>query len=173
MLPIWIGKELFMILFGGESQIAYVAHLGGLLSGAILGFLNLKVFGWINEDVGREDPKEQIPELLEQAYSYIEKVDMKNARFPLEKILEIDPGHTQALTSLYNIDKLNPDEDSFHKTAARFLLHLNRQNDADELYKIYKEICKLNKNPKLSKSLIYSFYINTWRFIYLTITGTF
>ena len=33
LLPIWIGNELYQLKWGGDSNVAYVAHVGGLLSG--------------------------------------------------------------------------------------------------------------------------------------------
>lgn len=34
LLPLWIGNELFQLLIYTESHINYLAHLGGLISGA-------------------------------------------------------------------------------------------------------------------------------------------
>lgn len=154
LLPIWIGKELYMILFGGVSQVAYAAHLGGLLSGAVIAFLNLKVFGWTNEEAVREDPKERIPSLLDQAYACLEKLDMQGARVPLEKVLEIEPDHPKALSDLFNIDKLEPESGKFTQTASRLLVRQIRKNDREELLKTYKEIYQANKNPNLNPDLL-------------------
>ena len=156
LLPVWIGNELFMLFFGGVSQVAYVAHIGGLLSGALLGFLNLKVFRWINEEVIQDDPKEKIPALLDKAFKCLEKLDMSGARDYFEHVLEIDPSQTQALTNLFTIDKLNPRNETFHKTASRLLFHLGRDKDnADTLYQVYKEYLKITKRPKLSADLLF------------------
>ncbi|MEJ2363935.1 MAG: rhomboid family intramembrane serine protease [Deltaproteobacteria bacterium] len=108
LLPVWIGKEFFQLFFGGPSQVAYVAHIGGLISGALLAVLILKFWGQVDQEVFKEDPKEGIDSLLEIALQKIAKLDMSGARPVLEQILEKDPQNTAALIHLFNIDKLNP-----------------------------------------------------------------
>ncbi len=156
LLPVWVGKEIFQLLFGGFSHVAYVAHIGGLASGAILGFLNLKFLGQTNEEVFGEDPREKIPHLLEGAMQRIGKLDMDGARPLLEEILEIDPHNKNALTHLFNIDKLNPRDERFHKTASRLFHHLTNDSKAHQtLYATYKEYRRLSKKLKLSPELIF------------------
>lgn len=156
LLPVWIGKEIFQLLFGGFSHVAYVAHIGGLASGAFLGYLNLKFLGQAREEVFGEDPREKIPELLEGAMQRIGKLDMHGARPLLEDVLEIDPHNKSALTHLFNIDKLNPRDERFHKTASRLFHHLTNDSKAHQtLYATYKEYRRLSKKLKLSPDLIF------------------
>jgi membrane associated rhomboid family serine protease len=156
LLPVWIGKEIFQLLFGGFSQVAYVAHVGGLASGAVLGFLNLKFLGHANEEVFGQDPREKIPHLLEAAMQRIGKLDMDGARPLLEEVLEIDPNNKSALTHLFNIDKLNPRDERFHETASRLFHHLTNDSKAHQtLYATYNEYRRLSKKFKLSPELIF------------------
>ena len=156
LLPIWIGKEIFLLLFGGYSQIAYVAHIGGLASGALLGFVNLKFLGQAKEEVFGEDPREKIPQLLEGAMQAIGKLDMKGARPLLKEVLEIDPQNRSALTHLFNIYKLNPRHARFHKTASRLFHLLTNDSEAHQtLYATYKEYRRLSEKLKLSPDLIF------------------
>ncbi|WP_434213234.1 rhomboid family intramembrane serine protease [[Pseudomonas] boreopolis] len=37
LLPLWLGWELYNLLFGGEKGIGFDAHAGGLVTGALLG----------------------------------------------------------------------------------------------------------------------------------------
>ncbi|MGD9319532.1 MAG: rhomboid family intramembrane serine protease [Desulfobacteraceae bacterium] len=156
LLPVWIGKEIFQLLFGGFSHVAYVAHIGGLASGAILGLLNLKFLGQASEEVFGEDPREKIPHLLEAAMQRIGKLDMDSARPLLEEILEIDPHNKSALTHLFNVDKLNPRNARFHKTASRlFDLLVNDGKAHQTLYVTYREYRHLSKKLKLSPDLTF------------------
>ena len=107
LLPVWIGKEFFQLFFGGPSQVAYVAHIGGLISGVVLAVLILKLWGQVDEEVFKEDPKEGIDSLLEIALQKIAKLDMSGARPVLEQILEKDPKNTAALIHLFK-NLLNP-----------------------------------------------------------------
>jgi membrane associated rhomboid family serine protease len=156
LLPIWIGKEIFQLLFGGFSHVAYVAHIGGLASGAILGLLNLKFLGQASEEVFGEDPRERIPHLLEAAMQRIGKLDMDGARPLLEEVLEIDPHNKSALTHLFNVDKLNPRNARFHKTASRlFDLLINDRKGHQTLYVTYREYRHLSKKLKISPDLTF------------------
>lgn len=155
LLPIWIGKEFFQLFFGGPSQVAYVAHIGGLVSGALLAVLSLKVLGPVDQEVFKEDPKEGIDSLLEAALQKIGKLDMSGARPLLEQILEKDPNNADALIHLFNIDKLNPQSETFHQTTSRVLLRLssNKENQ-QRVYDIYKEYADIAKPLRLHPDLL-------------------
>ena len=156
LLPVWIGKEFFQLFFGGPSQVAYVAHIGGLISGVVLAVLILKLWGQVDEEVFKEDPKEGINALLETALQKIAKLDMSGARPVLEQILEKDPKNTAALIHLFNIDKLNPQSESFHKTASRVLVRLstNKENQ-QKICDIFKEYADLAKPLRLHPDLLF------------------
>lgn len=158
LLPMWIGNEIFQLFFGGYTQVAYVAHLGGLISGASLGFLNLKFLGRIDEEIfgeGPEDQEKEVAELLERALKRIGELDMEGARPLLAKILEIDPNNRNALTHLFNIDKLNPEDERFHKTASILLRHLSHDKEAHGvMYHTYKEYIRISKAPKFNLDLL-------------------
>jgi membrane associated rhomboid family serine protease len=156
LLPIWIANELFQLFFGGVSQVAYMAHIGGLASGAALGYLNLRFLGRVSKEVFAEDPKEKIAHLLEEAMESISRLDMQGARPPLEEILKIDPHNRAALKHLFNIDKLKPDDDRFHKTAARLFLRLINDDQAYEtLHKTFKDYRGVSKRLRLSPELLF------------------
>jgi tetratricopeptide (TPR) repeat protein len=156
LLPVWIGKECFELFFGGPSQVAYVAHIGGLGSGALLGYLNLKLLHRVDEDVFREDPKEGIGSLLESALQKVGSLDLSGARPLLEQVLEKDSNNLDALTHLFNIDKLNPQAEDFHRTAARLLLRLSTDKEnRQRLYDIYREYKNLAKPLRLHPDLLF------------------
>jgi len=156
LLPIWIGNEIFQLLFGAFTHIAYVAHIGGLIGGSILGYLNRKYLGLVNEDVFAEDPKEKIAPLLEEALQRIGKLDMHGARPLLEQVLEIDPQNRSAMNHLFNIDKLNPADERFHVTVTTYFRHLlNDQEAHGMLYDTYKEYCRVSKRLRLSLDLLF------------------
>jgi membrane associated rhomboid family serine protease len=156
LLPIWIGKEIFQLLFGSFSHVAYVAHIGGLASGAILGFLDSKLLGQASEEVFGDDPRDRIPHLLEAAMHRIGKLDMDGARPLLEEVLEIDPHNKGALTHLFNVDKLNPKDARFHNTASRlFNLLINDSKGHQTLYVTYREYRHLSKRLKISPDLTF------------------
>jgi membrane associated rhomboid family serine protease len=155
LLPIWIAKEIVQLLFSGLIQVAYVAHIGGLISGAVLGYINLKFLGRVSDEVFAEDPKEKVAPILEEAMEAISRLDMQGARPLLEEVLTIDPQNRAALSHLFNIDKLKPDDDRFHKTAAKLFHHLINDDQAYEtLYRAYEEYRGISKRMRLSPDLL-------------------
>jgi len=155
LLPIWIAKEIVQLLFSGVSQVAYMAHIGGLMSGAVLGYINLRFLGRVSDEVFAEDPKEKIAPLLGEALECIGRLDMQGARPLLEEVLKIDPQNRAALSHLFNIDKLKPDDDRFQKTSARLFLRLIKDDQAYEtLHNTFKEYRGISKKLMLSPDLL-------------------
>ncbi len=155
LLPFWVGNELFMLFFGGVSHVAYVAHIGGLTSGALVALLNCKVLKWTFEDAVKEDPGERIKVLMDQGLKSLENLKMEEARGHFEEVLALDPGHRPALTSLFNIDKLSPSRKRFHQTASLLFLNLLKdEGERERLYEAYKEYLSLSKRPGISLDLL-------------------
>lgn len=154
LLPMWIGNELYQLFFSGISQVAYVAHIGGLTGGAILGFISLKFPSILDENIFKEDPKDEISPLIEKALQSISELDMKQGRKLLNQVLEKEPGNLVALTHLYNVEKHNPESVRFHETAKKLLSLLIQNNEsAKTAYNIFKEYISLSKRPRLSPQL--------------------
>lgn len=157
LLPIWIGNELYQLFFSGISQVAYVAHIGGLAGGAILGFISLKFPVILDENIFKEDSKDEITPLIEEALQIISELDMEQGRKLLNKVLEKEPANLIALTHLYNVEKHNPESVSFHETAKKLLSLLIHSNESPKTtYNIYKEYISLSNRPKLSPQLYLS-----------------
>jgi len=156
LLPLWIANECFQLKFGGPSQVAYVAHLGGLISGALFGFMSRKFLGKVADHEAVPDGGgQETASLLDHALEKMGKLDMDGARALLEKVLDKDPGNTKALTQLFHIDKLNPESDRFHLTASRVLLRLcdDREEHAS-LYPVFQEYCRLAPRLRLEQPLL-------------------
>ncbi len=60
LLPVWLGKEFYQLFWGGASQVAYLAHIGGLLSGAIMGLVNLKYWGAYHAEALAPEPPDEV-----------------------------------------------------------------------------------------------------------------
>jgi len=154
LLPIWIGNELYQLFFSGISQVAYVAHIGGLAGGALLGFISLKFPVILDKNIFKEDPKDEITPLIEEALKSISELDMEQGRKLLNKVLEKEPGNLIALTHLYNVEKHNPESVNFHETAKKLLSLLIQSNKSPKTaYNIYKEYISLSNRPRFSPQL--------------------
>ncbi|MBP1725387.1 MAG: hypothetical protein H6Q51_685 [Deltaproteobacteria bacterium] len=157
LLPLWIGNECFQLFFGGTSHVAYVAHLGGLASGALLGFVGRKCLGGAMEpEAAPQDSREEQVSLLDEALEKLGKLDMDGARVLLERVLERDPVNTKALTHLFHIDKLQPESERFHATASRLFLRLtNDKGEHRSVYPIFQEYVRLAPRLRLDQQLLF------------------
>ena len=168
LLPIWIGNELYQLFFGGMSQVAYVAHIGGLAGGAMMGFISLKFPLILDENIFKEDPQDEVTPLIEEALQVISELDMAQGRKLLIKALQKDPGNLIALTHLFNVEKNTPESERFNKTANKLLSLLIQSNEPpNTVYNIYKEYIHLSNHPRLSPKLylsISAICIETGRF---------
>ena len=157
LLPLWIGNECFQLFFGGASEVAYVAHLGGLASGAVLGFVGKKCLGAAMEpQAAPQDSREEQVSLLDEALEKLGKLDMDGARVLLERVLEKDPGNTKALAHLFHIDKLHPESEQFHATASRLFLRLtNDKAEHGAVYTFFQEYVRVSPRLRLEQQLLF------------------
>ena len=156
LLPLWIANECFQLRFSGPSQVAYVAHLGGLVSGALLGFMSRKCLGKVADQEALPDRDgQETASLLDQALQKMGKLDMDGARTLLEQVLDKDPGNTKALTQLFHIDKLNPEFERFHLTASRLLLRLcNDRTVHASVHPVFQEYCRVAPRLMVEQQLL-------------------
>jgi membrane associated rhomboid family serine protease len=154
LLPIWVGNEFYQLFFGGDSHVAYAAHLGGLVGGAVFGFICMKFSLGFDEGVIKEAPIDEIAPLLEKALKHIAELDMATGRSVLKQVLDKDPENIDALTHLFHVDKLDPDGDRFHETSKKLIFQLSRSyHTYEKAHKIYQEYTRLTRHPRLSPQL--------------------
>ena len=154
LLPIWIGNEFYQLFGGGASHVAYVAHIGGLIGGALFGFVCLKLSLGFDQQVIEDSPIDEISPLIEKALNHIAELDMETGRQLLEQVLEKEPQNNDALIHLFNIYKLNPEEEKFHQVARKLIFALTRNyNTYEKAHQIYNEYIGYTRHPRLSPQL--------------------
>ena len=155
LLPIWMGNEFAQLFFGGVSNVAYVAHIGGIAGGALFGFILLKLPKLLhNQEAFKEEQVDESAMMMEKALKCVSELQLGEGRDLLEQVLEKKPDHRIALGHLFNIDKMDPDDVRFHETAGRLLTLLIRNRSTyDEAYLVYMEYSELTPaalSPELS-----------------------
>lgn len=154
LLPVWIANEFYQLFFGGVSQVAYVAHIGGLVSGAVLGVVNLKYLGAYDAKALEPEKKDEISPLIEKALEHIGQLDMESGIRLLNKVLAKDPENVGAMIHLFNVRKTDPEDLKFHEIARRLLNRLSlNSGDFETARKVYEDYTKLTKRPRLSPEL--------------------
>ncbi|MDJ0819870.1 MAG: rhomboid family intramembrane serine protease [Desulfobacterales bacterium] len=154
LLPIWLGKEFYQLFGGGASHVAYVAHIGGLVGGALYGLICLKLALGFDQDVIKDAPVDDVSPLIEKALRHIAELDMETGRKLLEQALAMDPDNIDVLTHLFNVYKLNPDDQKYHQAAQKLLFELSRSyNTYEKAHHIYADYLSHTGQPRLSPQL--------------------
>jgi membrane associated rhomboid family serine protease len=122
LLPVWIAKEIYFLYSDDIGKVAYEAHLGGLISGALLGLIGFALFRRANAvRLAADESPDEISPLIEKALEHVSRLEMDAASRLLEQVLSKDPGHIGALTHLFNILKNDPRNPRFHEAARQLL----------------------------------------------------
>jgi len=154
LLPVWVGKEFYQLFFGGASQVAYLAHIGGLLSGAAFGLANLKYWGAYHAEALAPEPQDEVSPLIEQALAHAGRLEMAEASQILDQALAKEPDNIDAMTHLFNIRKNEPQTPEFHAIASKLLTRMSRaprnHKKALEVYEAYRRV---SGRPRLSPEL--------------------
>ncbi len=154
LLPLWIGNEIYQLVFSEMQYVAYLAHIGGLLSGALLGFINKKYLGFYKEDAIEVEPEDEILPLLEKALAHMGRLEMEEGAKLLNEILNKDPENISALKPLFDIYKTQPDDAQFHDLTKRFLLLLSKDSARDKMtIDVYNEYVRSVTKTRLSAVL--------------------
>ena len=155
ILPIWIAKEIYSLYADDMGNVAYEAHLGGLISGALLGILGYLLFRNKNADLLQADePADDISPLIEKALERVSQLDMEAGSRLLEQVLTKDPDHIAAMTHLFNIHKNNPQDPRFHEIARRLINRLTIDSSQHRSAgKIFEEYTKIAGRPCLTADL--------------------
>ncbi|MFC1837314.1 rhomboid family intramembrane serine protease [Thermodesulfobacteriota bacterium] len=156
LLPFWVGKELFQHFWGGMSNVAYMAHFGGLVSGALLGLVLKRFYTHMREIEieDQEDEVEKIQKHMQKGLQQITELDFQAGRRSMLQVLDMEPDNLKALGHLFNIDRQTPENENIHETTNRFfsLLAQDRINN-DLLLERYleynKHVDKIQLAPEL------------------------
>ena len=154
LLPVWVGNEVFRLFFTGVAHVAYVAHIGGMLGGALMGVVGGKILGLFDAGVLREEPQDEITPLMARALKHITRLERDQARRLLADILKRDPANLAALTHLFNLEKTEPQNPGFHSAAADLLSLTARDSSSwHRAADIYREYTTLAHPPRLTPDL--------------------
>lgn len=154
LLPFWLANEFLQLFLNQFSRVAYVAHIGGLLSGGLLAELHLLLRGNRAEDLFTEEKQQnKLEQLLDNGKKKLAALEMEGAKNDMEEILSLVPDHPTALRALFNINKINSQSAAFHQSAGKLLSSLMNRND-DEFRQIVEEYRRLSREPQLSDKML-------------------
>ena len=173
MLPVWMAFELLQHLMGG-AQVAYMAHLGGLATGALLMALVMKLRR-VDAPTGEAAPSpvdaaqaEQVAELkllADKARALTRSLRFADAAQVWQRAARLAPGDLAVLRAWFDCARHAHSSDSFH-AAARQIFKLSTRHAAHrqlqvESYRVYLERAKpgIRISPGTLQQLVRSFVL--------------
>lgn len=132
MLPVWMGYELLQH-FLGEQQVAYMAHLGGLIAGALCMGLYVwarRVEAPLNPDTQRRVKEAPLRDAIAKAQRYTDALDFDRAAPAWRAAARLAPHSTPVLRAWFESARHAPASEDFH-AAARCIFKLPARETAD------------------------------------------
>ncbi len=172
MLPVWMAFELVQHLMGG-AQVAYMAHLGGLITGALLMALIMATRrveapsapAPSAADAAAAAQKAELKPLVDKARALTHSLRFADAAQVWQRAARLAPTDPELLRAWFDAARHDPASDSFH-AAARQIFKLstrhapNRQLQV-ESYRVYLDRAKpsIRISPATLQQLVRSFVL--------------
>jgi membrane associated rhomboid family serine protease len=154
LFPIWLINEVFQLYSNQGSNVAYMAHIGGLVSGLAIGTgYRILMKERIEILFHREEKENKLEEMLDSGMQKLVALDMENARKDFSRALKIDPRNRSAIRQLFDIDKISPQAEEFHRSAHRLLHSISRDN-RDEYLQVFEEYRAAAKKPRVTMDIL-------------------
>ncbi|MCL2656578.1 MAG: rhomboid family intramembrane serine protease [Betaproteobacteria bacterium] len=131
ILPVWLGNELLQkYVFDRNGNVAYLAHFGGFLTGALLTALYRWHRGWHTaENVERLNAEARAANLREQAAQHVASARFDRAAPIYRRLIEAEPNDDQAFAEYLRVATLAP-KAGLTSHAARRLLWRSGKGDS-------------------------------------------
>lgn len=154
LFPFWLANEFFQLFTNKGSNVAYVAHIGGLLSGVTIGIVYKALLkNRIDSLFVKAEIKQTVGDILDHGLKKLMDFDLVNARREFQKVLVLDPENIQAIRQLYVVDKSSPETEQFHFSAQR-LLEKIKNGPADEYIEQFEDYRSTTSKPRLSLDML-------------------
>jgi membrane associated rhomboid family serine protease len=154
LFPVWLGNEFLQLSMNKNSNVAYVAHIGGLVSGVIIG---AGFRAWKKDHIEslfhQEAQKSRVESLYDNGMEKLAALDLKNARADFNRLLALEPENLRAIRQLFILEKCSPQSDEFHNSAHRLLQGL-RRGDPEEYLAVFEEYRKAAGKPRVTVEIL-------------------
>lgn len=121
MLFIWMAKEILQMI-ALDSNVNFLAHLGGLISGALVSLLLLRLKDRVNTDyMDLSEKNLQYSELMSDGIQYLGEMNYDKAKYYFNKILVQRPEDIDTIEYLYKASQSEPASNDYHKYAKKLI----------------------------------------------------
>jgi membrane associated rhomboid family serine protease len=122
LLPLWLGNELYQFLTEKGAHIAYMAHFGGLVGGALLGVLYRTTRpAMIKERHEMAESREIDQAAFQRGMDHLGALDFRKALAVFNALLEKHPTDANLAWLAYRAAKPEPASEDYHRAALRIL----------------------------------------------------
>jgi membrane associated rhomboid family serine protease len=133
LLPVWIANELYQWASEPGSRVAYTAHLGGFVAGALIAWLlkptdARRIDTILDAEFGDEKRHEQQSELVRQAQEAAARLDTKRATRLYRELCELHPNRVDYMAACFNMALLGADAEELKDAALRVLWSRGRHH---------------------------------------------
>jgi len=117
-LPAWIIDQLIQIALEPDSGVNYMVHVGGAISGAVIGFVAKKTLpSFKQEKVEQVEKVDTFATELQQARNLINEFKPEAALAILRRLHREHPDNREVLTSCYKCSRIEPGSEEYHAFA--------------------------------------------------------
>lgn len=124
LLPVWLGWEIASFFIDEGSNIAYEAHIGGIVSGALIGLLLVRTGQvreeWLDEATS-EESLDRDRDAAQAARAALEELDSFEAKRHLKPLLARHGNDLELLSLYLAACRLRNDDPDLHDAARRIL----------------------------------------------------
>jgi membrane associated rhomboid family serine protease len=164
LLPMWIGNELVQMMVNAGSNVNYLAHLGGLCSGALIALmLKRKVSSFNVEHIEQEEQEQKAENELQQVRELMSAMKPAEAQTLLRRLRAKLPDNREVLTRYYDCCRMKPASEEYH-TQAHAIFSLSGRDVATDtlVLETFNEYLRLARpstriSPALACSLAQRF----------------
>lgn len=158
LLGLWLGKELFQYMQYSElSSVAYTAHIGGIMTGALAGAAVRFGTNAVDEEaLDEREESEAFRARVDEARDRLRAMEPERARALFERLAREYPDNLEILEGLFHAARFAPASEPYHAVAQR-ILRLEPVDDATaELmvtaYRDYRD--RARPKPQLNAAIV-------------------
>ncbi len=157
MFPLWLGNEFLQYFTNDGSNVAYMAHAGGLIAGAsIAAVMSIFKSGVDREYMDENVKQDNLAEQMAEANNLMGQLEFDKAKRIYFQVVADHPDNLDALKKLFTIEKHKPESLDFISISNKiFKIEDNSQLVVEEINKIFKEYLVItNNSAQLDTSLM-------------------
>jgi membrane associated rhomboid family serine protease len=119
LLPAWIAHEFLQQWLNPDGGVAYMAHAGGLIGGALLLAVHKRLRGAAFALPEEEPAEDNLDADRRRTDDLIRAMKLAEARALLGSLVERRPTDRDLLFKYFGLTRLAPDDEHFHRAAQR------------------------------------------------------